>query len=435
MVFNLKRPPSISFGLLFGLLFTLWANISVAAAKKEQDFVKVEGRHFSIGSRRYAFVGTNLWYAANLGAAGNEAGRARLVRELDRLAHLGITNLRIMAGTEGPDDAPWRMTPAMQTRPGEYNQAVLAGLDFALVEMSKRSMRAVLCLSNYWHWSGGFAQYIQWANGGTIPYPPPAVGGDWDKYKGYVEQFYTNSAAKALLARHYEFMVKRVNSITGVPYADDPTIMTWELANEPDSYDNKRAFVDWVAESSRLIKSLDSKHLVISGSEGPTMAEINDLADIDYGTTHIWVQNAGWYDPTKPETYKDAVKRAMDSLTKNRALMAKLGKPLVLAEFGIARDLGRYEPNAPAVHRQHFYNKILGRVYSAAKVSDELAGVNFWAWAGEARPRRPGESWSVGDDFTGDPPHEPQGWYSIYDRDVELTALLKRYAKMMRSIR
>lgn len=400
----------------------------------DREFVQVQGRHFVIGAKRYAYLGTNLWYAANLGAEGNTAGRARLVRELDRLAKLGVRNLRIMAGTEGPDDAPWRISPSLQPRPGEYNQAVLSGLDFALVEMAKRSMRAVLCLGNYWHWSGGFAQYLQWAGVGPIPYPPPAEGGDWNTYKGYVEQFYTNAAAKAAFARHIEFMVRRVNSISQVPYTDDPTIMSWELANEPDAYDNKRAFVDWVAESARLIKSLDSHHLVISGSEGETMQDVNELSDIDYGTTHIWVQNAGWYNPADPRTYRDAVKKAIASLAKSRALMAKVGKPLVLAEFGIARDLGRYESEAPATHRQHFFNKLLGRVYSAAKVSDELAGANFWAWGGEGRPRQPGSSWSLGDDFTGDPPHEPQGWYSIYDRDIDMALLLKRYAGLLRTI-
>ncbi len=400
----------------------------------EREFIQVQGRHFVIGNKRYAYLGTNLWYAANLGAEGNTQGRARLIRELDRLAKLGVRNLRIMAGTEGPDNAPWRITPSMQPRPGEYNPDVLAGLDFVLAEMAKRSMYAVLCLSNYWHWSGGFAQYLEWAGAGPIPYPPPAEGGDWNQYKAYVEQFYTNTAAKAGFTRHVETMVKRVNTITQVAYTDDPTIMAWELANEPDAYNKKRAFIDWVAETARLIKSLDAHHLVISGSEGDTMEDVNDLPEIDYATTHIWVQNAGWYNPADPKTYRDAVKKAIASLSRSRAIMAKLGKPLVLAEFGIARDMGRYEPEVPATHRLHFFNKLLGRVYSAAKVSDELAGANFWAWSGEARPRRPGANWAPGDDFTGDPPHEPQGWYSVYDKDVDMTILLKRYAGLFRKI-
>ena len=43
-----------------------------------------------------------------------------------------------------------------------------------------------------------------------------------------------------------------------------------------------------------------------------------------------------------------------------------------------------------------------------------------WAWAGDSRPPRPGEFWKPGDPFIGDPPHEKQGWYSIYDKDTTL---------------
>ena len=42
-----------------------------------------------------------------------------------------------------------------------------------------------------------------------------------------------------------------------------------------------------------------------------------------------------------------------------------------------------------------------------------------WAWGGEGRPRSPGGYWAAGDDVIGDPPHEPQGWYSVFDADAQ----------------
>ena len=31
-------------------------------------------------------------------------------------------------------------------------------------------MRAVACFTNFWHWSGGMAQYVIWNGGGQIPF-------------------------------------------------------------------------------------------------------------------------------------------------------------------------------------------------------------------------------------------------------------------------
>ena len=58
----------------------------------------------------------------------------------------------------------------------------------------------------------------------------------------------------------------------------------------------------------------------------------------------------------------------------------------------------------------------------------EISGVSFWAWAGEGRPRTPGGFWQLGDALLGDPPHERQGWYSVYDEDREMSQLITRTA-------
>lgn len=62
------------------------------------------------------------------------------------------------------------------------------------------------------------------------------------------------------------------------------------------------------------------------------------------------------------------------------------------------------------------------------------AGGNVWSWSGEARPVEAGAFWTVGDPFTGDPPHERQGWYSIYATDTTTLQLLSRYADRMEAV-
>ena len=53
-------------------------------------------------------------------------------------------------------------------------------------------MVAVMCMNDFWNWSGGMGQYLVWAGAAdSIPYPPPAPGGDWSKY----QEFTANSTA------------------------------------------------------------------------------------------------------------------------------------------------------------------------------------------------------------------------------------------------
>jgi mannan endo-1,4-beta-mannosidase len=37
--------------------------------------------------------------------------------------------------------------------------------------------------------------------------------------------------------------------------------------------------------------------------------------------------------------------------------------------------------------------------------------------------------WQAGDDYLSDPPHEPQGWYSVFDCDTTTIDIIKKYSK------
>ncbi len=63
-----------------------------------------------------------------------------------------------------------------------------------------------------------------------------------------------------------------------------------------------------------------------------------------------------------------------------------------------------------------------------------VSGINFWAFAGKGRPGSIGKMWKAGDDFIGDPPHEEQGWYSVYDKDYSTIRVIKLYASKMQAL-
>ena len=177
------------------LLFTLalvMAFTSLASAPKR--FVTTDGRgHFLRGDSIYTFAGTNLWYAPILASDGRGGDPQRLSRELDQLQALGVNNLRILAGAEGPEGLPHHISPVLQTAPGVYNDTLLTGLDRLMAELERRDMTAVIYLTNSWEWSGGYGSYLQWTGKGVAPVP--GIDG-YQEYVNHVKEFVLNDSAR-----------------------------------------------------------------------------------------------------------------------------------------------------------------------------------------------------------------------------------------------
>jgi mannan endo-1,4-beta-mannosidase len=103
-------------------------------------------------------------------------------------------------------------------------------------------------------------------------------------------------------------------------YKDDPTIIAWNMINEPrcESWlpankDCNQRVQKWLVEMSKHIRSLDKNHLITIGSEGfygdstPKLLQYNpqawaadmgqdfvmntDIPDVDFATVHAWPDN------------------------------------------------------------------------------------------------------------------------------------------------
>ena len=201
---------------------------------RKDEFVAVRDGRLLLRGKPYAYVGANMWFGCYLADAALPGGRARLRRELDHLQSIGASNLRLLAGSE-TSPLVGAISRGITKSPREYDEALLQGLDFCLAEMAQRDMRAILFLSNYWQWSGSFAQYVRWVTGETIPDPdlPKIAAGDWGAFMKMSARFYATPAATELYLDFAAKLMSRRNTVNGRVYHEDPTIMTWELANEP----------------------------------------------------------------------------------------------------------------------------------------------------------------------------------------------------------
>ena len=233
---------------------------------------------------------------------------------------------------------------------------------------------------------------------------------------------------------YIKLIVSRKNSITGRYYKDEPAIMAWQLCNEPRPFakENKAAFAQWISDAAALIKSIDPNHLVSTGSEGYIGCEVDmELCEkihsdknIDYLTIHIWPVNWGWAPRNNPDSGIDnACLESGKYIDEHIVLANKLNRPLVIEEFGYSRKGNESGTGIPTDSRDKFYRYIFGRVAEGAP----LAGCNFWGWGGSGRPRD--LVWQPGDDYLCDPPHEPQGWYSVFDNDTTTIETIKEFTK------
>ena len=142
----------------------------------------------------------------------------------------------------------------------------------------------------------------------------------------------------------------------------------------------------------------------------------------------MWIRNWGWIDKTNfAGTWDTGWAKGEEYLTSHIAIAKKIGKPIVLEEFGLDRDGGAYDIKSATKVRDQFYKQVFEVLWTPMQKGEPIAGYNFWAWNGSARTARANYWWQEGDDLMGDPPQEEQGMYGIYDSDASTIAIIKAF--------
>lgn len=319
------------------LMVALTTTAAQADAPPNQEFVRRVGTEFVVGNRSFHYAGANCYYL--MVYAADQSLRRYVDEVLTEQARLGVKVIRLWAFNDGdcPGRTPWNV---LQLRPGVYDERVFQGLDYVLDKSRQLGLRVVLTIVNNWCNYGGMDQYVAWS--------PTAA---------YHDQFYTDVSCRTWYKNHCAALVNRVNTYTDVQYRNDPTILAWELANEPRCRSDPTGLTlaRWIEEMSAYLKSIDPNHLVTTGVEGfyPSgpcwvSAEGVDFlldhqpASIDFASVHSWPDH--WWSGN--------VDRALACLSRQQIDAATLlGKPFVLGEYGKLRDgrsLGRpkstYDP-------------------------------------------------------------------------------------------
>lgn len=337
-----------------------------ASLRPGKGFVSVKQSRFLIDGEPFRFVG------ANVAVMYRDEDRAAMPETLRQASQAGMRVVRVWAfGEGGPGDigpladfADWPRTHPFRWAPGHWNEESFVHLDHVLAEAQRNNLRVQLCLTNWWRDTGGVTQYLRWAGINDAADTRFPFGINPER----AMLFYTNETARRLYREHLEKVVTRRNTVTGVFYRDDPTILGWELMNEAQAvtgrWHERRA---WFAEMSSYLKSLDANHLITPGAWGyRTAAERREwladhrLATIDYCDVHN-------YPREDTNSFVDSPEALREFIDNRAAAALSLSKPLVLGEFGIGP--GGYN----GISQRDWF-----RGFFAANLRAGVAGAMFW---------------------------------------------------------
>ncbi|WP_349630101.1 glycoside hydrolase 5 family protein [Bradyrhizobium tropiciagri] len=290
-------------------------------------FIKAQGTHFTIDGKPFFVTGVNNHYLTF-------GSQQEVTRVLDDAVAMGANVVRtflqpVIGSLDGSMATiwQWRMqadasdlgvkgTYLIYWDDSEGGMAFNDGangmqkVDFLIAEANKRHLKLIIAFLDFWAYTGGAQQMRAWY-------------GSEDK-SGF---FFRDRRTRRDYMSWVRHVVQRPNSLTGIAYRDDPTIMAWELMNEGNASPESLRLA-WTTEMSAYVKFLDPNHLVSSGHANVS-DKLSDLsiATLDFGTWHGY-----------PLYYKLTVQQFADSITEFCQIAARANKPVLLEEFGYARS-------------------------------------------------------------------------------------------------
>lgn len=255
----------------------------------------------------------------------------------------------------------------------------------------------------------------------------------------FVAQYASNEKAHKLFYNYVRDIISRTNRYTGLKYVDDPTIMSWQIGNEPRAFDKAQipAFEKWLSEASALIRSIDKNHLISLGSEGAWGCEddydcyehICADKNIDYCNVHLWPYNWGWaHKESLIEDLSVSCKNTKDYIDRHLEICDRLNKPLVMEEFGYPRDGFSFSQTATTKGRDGYYKYVFSSLPTTLRKVENLQDAT--SGDGEvtlSRIMSNGRSATT----TPRPAQEQQGLNSVFASDSSTIAVVKQQVERM----
>jgi hypothetical protein len=367
---------------------------SVAASVALDYFVERSSSEFKYKGVIFRFAGYNFVNLARAGYTSTQMGTL-----LAEAKAAGATVVRIWAVGETTSASPSEGIFQYGTTGGTFNETQLVELDTAIAQAASLGLKVVLVPGDRNATYGGAPTYVQWydtANATSYH----TVGNGYDKFfeSGFHTQYKTWLSTLA----------NRTNTVTGLRYGGDPTIMSWECMNESrysgagtsDTNPNTTSssylttLNAFFTDVSAHIKGLAPSALVGTGGVwaykdvvggdpvhvgtgiGNDYVSAHSISTIDYCDIHLYP--TAFTSPWANTWSSDAAYTTQLSqwATDGRGTV---GKPVVYGEYAIQRHSSTVSPTV-LYPRETAYNNFFATAFLNSTAAQNINGVLLWSY-------------------------------------------------------
>lgn len=290
--------------VLFFLFAAFTGLVTYSQNNGFENFITVSGNKLMDGQKEFRFISFNI---PNLNFVEDEMAFGKphafglpvsfeILDAMNSVKQMGGQVIRLYTFPVKRSDEP-ASVPKYVTGPGEFDKHSFLTMDSVLALANKTGVRLIVSFLNNWKWMGGRPQYAE--------------------FRGKTQDdFWTDPQLIKDFEKTINYVINRINTVTGIKYKDDKAILSWETGNELSCP------VSWTTEICRYIKSLDKNHLVMDGFDANGNREIREESvedpNIDIISSHHYET-----DPAKVIAHI----KTNDSIINGR-------KPYIIGEFG-----------------------------------------------------------------------------------------------------
>jgi mannan endo-1,4-beta-mannosidase len=196
---------------------------------------------------------------------------------------------------------------------GALREEGLRALDQLLAAAREHAVRLILVLTNNWSDFGGAPAVLKM----VAPRETLAKNAFW-----------TDPRAIAAQLAYQRALATRVNTISRVRYCEDPTIMAWELANEPRG--EPRMLARWARCMADGLRDAGVEQLIAWGGSGEDLRVIAAEGGVDILTLHMYGSELRTWPRRSLEAR--AIAWGETTLRARSAIARQAGLPLLLEE-------------------------------------------------------------------------------------------------------